>query len=104
MVIEPEAEIRHGAKIGRFVVVGQLGRGGMGVVYAAHDRELDRQVALKVMRSAAATQEERMRMLREGQAMARITHPNVITVYEVGVEGDLVFLAHAPPRAHARPR
>jgi len=91
--MEPEAEIRHGAKIGRFVVVGQLGKGGMGVVYAAHDRELDRQVALKVMRSAAATQEERMRMLREGQAMARITHPNVITVYEVGVEGDLVFLA-----------
>jgi hypothetical protein len=89
----PEAEIRHGSKIGRFVVVGALGKGGMGVVYAAHDRELDRQVALKVMRSAAATQEERMRMLREGQAMARITHENVITVYEVGVEGGLVFLA-----------
>ena len=93
MVSEPEAQIRHGSQIGRFVVVGQLGKGGMGVVYAAHDRELDRQVALKVMRSAAATPEERMRMLREGQAMARITHPNVITVYEVGVTGDLVFLA-----------
>ena len=93
MVSEPEAQIRHGSQVGRFVVVGQLGKGGMGVVYAAHDRELDRQVALKVMRSAAATEEERMRMLREGQAMARITHPNVITVYEVGVTGDLVFLA-----------
>jgi len=93
VIHEPDADIRHGAKIGRFVVVGELGKGGMGVVYAAHDRELDRQVALKVMRSAAATQEERMRMLREGQAMARITHPNVITVYEVGVEGGLVFLA-----------
>jgi predicted Ser/Thr protein kinase len=93
VILEPEADIRHGTKIGRFVVVGELGKGGMGVVYAAHDRELDRQVALKVMRSAAATQEERMRMLREGQAMARITHPNVITVYEVGVEGELVFLA-----------
>jgi predicted negative regulator of RcsB-dependent stress response len=80
-------------KIGRFVVQGELGKGGMGVVYRAHDRELDRHVALKVMRSAAATQEERMRMLREGQAMARITHPNVITVYEVGIEGDMVFLA-----------
>jgi predicted negative regulator of RcsB-dependent stress response len=65
----------------------------MGVVYRAHDRELDRQVALKVLRAAAATDEERMRMLREGQAMARVTHPNVITVYEVGVEGSLVFLA-----------
>ncbi|MBV8760187.1 MAG: serine/threonine protein kinase [Deltaproteobacteria bacterium] len=93
MVSDPEAQIRHGTQIGRFVVVGQLGKGGMGVVYAAHDRELDRKVALKVMRSAGATPEERVRMMREGQAMARITHPNVITVYEVGVAEDLVFLA-----------
>ena len=93
MISDPEADIRHGTKIGRFVVVGELGKGGMGVVYSAHDRELDRKVALKVMRSAQATDEERMRMMREGQAMARITHPNVITVYEVGVEGSIVFLA-----------
>jgi hypothetical protein len=92
-VVTSEVEIRHGTKIGRFVVVGELGSGGMGVVYAAHDHQLDRQVALKVLRAAAATDEERMRMLREGQAMARVTHPNVITVYEVGVEGSLVFLA-----------
>ncbi|MFT3696999.1 MAG: serine/threonine-protein kinase [Kofleriaceae bacterium] len=88
-----ESEIHHGSKIGRFIVTGELGSGGMGVVYSAHDRELDRRVALKVLRAAAATEEERMRMLREGQAMARVTHPNVITVYEVGVEGNLVFLA-----------
>ncbi len=93
MVTDADADIRHGQKIGRFVVVGELGKGGMGVVYAAHDPELDRQVALKVLRSAAATEEERMRMLREGQAMARVTHPNVITVYEVGVAGTIVFLA-----------
>jgi predicted negative regulator of RcsB-dependent stress response len=88
-----DTDVRHGSKIGRFIVTGELGAGGMGVVYAAHDRELDRRVALKVLRAAAATDEERMRMLREGQAMARVTHPNVITVYEVGVEGSLVFLA-----------
>ncbi|HEY0251545.1 MAG TPA: serine/threonine-protein kinase, partial [Kofleriaceae bacterium] len=88
-----ETEIHHGSKIGRFIVTGELGSGGMGIVYSAHDRELDRRVALKVLRAAAATDEERMRMLREGQAMARVTHPNVITVYEVGVEGNLVFLA-----------
>ncbi|HUJ61264.1 MAG TPA: protein kinase, partial [Kofleriaceae bacterium] len=92
MVTEWDSEIRHGTRIGRFVVVGELGRGGMGVVYAAHDRELDRQVALKVLRGVAASDEERMRMLREGQAMARITHPNVITVFEVGMHGSLVFL------------
>ena len=88
-----ESEIRHGSKIGRFVVVGELGSGGMGVVYTGHDPELDRRVALKVMRAAAATEEERLRMQREGQAMARVTHPNVITVYEVGTQGNLVFLA-----------
>ncbi|CAN5359551.1 hypothetical protein BH11MYX1_BH11MYX1_51220 [soil metagenome] len=76
-----ESEIRHGSKIGRFVVVGELGSGGMGVVYTGHDPELDRRVALKVLRAAAATEEERLRMLREGQAMARVTHPNVSTVY-----------------------
>ena len=93
MLVLVESEIHHGSKIGRFIVTGELGSGGMGIVYAAHDRELDRRVALKVLRAAAATEEERMRMLREGQAMARVTHPNVITVYEVGVEGTLVFLA-----------
>ncbi len=88
-----ESEIRHGSKIGRFTVVGELGSGGMGVVYTGHDPELDRRVALKVLRAAAATEEERLRMQREGQAMARVTHPNVITVYEVGTQGNLVFLA-----------
>ncbi len=65
----------------------------MGVVYAAHDRELDRQVALKVMRGAAEGDEDRLRMLREGQAMARVTHPNVIIVFEVGTDGGTAFLA-----------
>jgi hypothetical protein len=91
--VTPDPDIVHGSKIGRFVVVGTLGSGGMGVVYAAHDRELDRHVALKVMRTSAATEEERTRMQREGQAMARVTHPNVITVHEVGVDGAFVFLA-----------
>jgi Protein kinase domain len=87
--------IRHGSKVGRFVVVAELGSGGMGVVYAAHDRELDRQVALKVMRwtDDEVAEEDRIRMLREGQAMARVVHPNVITVFEVGTEGGMVFLA-----------
>jgi hypothetical protein len=85
--------LTRGEKIGRFVVVSELGSGGMGAVYAAHDPQLDRQVALKVMRGATGEEEDRIRMLREGQAMARVTHPNVITVYEVGTEGGNVFLA-----------
>lgn len=85
--------IDRGTQVGRFVVVRELGRGGMGAVYAAHDPQLDRQVALKVMRDASGSEEDRVRMLREGRAMARVTHPNVITVYEVGTEGNAVFLA-----------
>src|SRR6476659_3529920 len=81
-----------GTKVGRFVVEGQLGAGGMGVVYAAHDRELDRRIALKVLKGAT-DEEQRMRLMREGQAMARVTHENVITVHEVGIEGSVVFLA-----------
>jgi len=85
-----------GEKIGRFVVVAELGAGGMGAVYAAHDPQLDRQVALKVMRNATGEEEDRVRMMREGQAMARVTHPNVITVYEVGTESGMVFLGRGP--------
>lgn len=81
-----------GTKVGRFVVEGQLGAGGMGVVYAAHDRELDRRIALKVLKGAV-DEEQRLRLMREGQAMARVTHENVITVHEVGIEGSIVFLA-----------
>jgi hypothetical protein len=85
--------IERGTKIGRFVVVAELGAGGMGAVFAAHDPELDRQVALKLMKGSGEGEEDRVRMLREGQAMARVTHANVITVYEVGVEDGAVFLA-----------
>jgi tetratricopeptide (TPR) repeat protein/TolB-like protein len=81
-----------GTKVGRFLVEGQLGSGGMGVVYAAHDRELDRRIALKVLKGAV-DEEQRLRLMREGQAMARVTHENVITVHEVGIEGSIVFLA-----------
>ena len=86
------SEIRHGARIGRFVVEGELGAGAMGVVYVAHDRELDRRVALKVLKGTG-DQEALLRLQREGQAMARVTHPNVITVHEAGIQGRIVFLA-----------
>src|SRR6202000_1500633 len=76
-----------GAAIGRFVVLGTLGSGGMGVVYAAYDPNLDRKVALKLLNAPAASDEARIRMLREAQAMARIDHPNVLRVYEAGELG-----------------
>ncbi len=83
-----------GAAIGPFVVEKELGSGGMGVVYAAHDPALDRKVAIKLLRPDLATAEpRRARLVREAQALAKLTHPNVMTVYQVGTVHDQVFLA-----------
>ncbi len=91
-----EVALPRGAQLGRYVVVKQLGSGGMGIVYAAYDPELDRQVALKVMKPstrAGNDADARARLLREAQAMARLSHPNVVPVYDVGTLGDDVFVA-----------
>jgi serine/threonine protein kinase/tetratricopeptide (TPR) repeat protein len=85
----------RGAKVGRFVVLERLGAGGMAVVYAAHDPELDRKVAIKLLhsRGSGSSAGARGRLLREAQAMARVSHPNVTVVYDVGTFGDEVLLA-----------
>jgi tetratricopeptide (TPR) repeat protein len=94
-----EPELREGSRLGRYVVLGRVGGGGMGVVYAAYDPELDRKVALKLLRSAVGGSspveqvEQRTRLLREAQAMARLSHPNVITVHDVGTFGSQVLAA-----------
>jgi eukaryotic-like serine/threonine-protein kinase len=77
---------RSPLQLGRYVVLERVGCGGMGVVYAAYDPELDRKVALKVLHRAALGEagERRPRLLREAQALAKLSHPNVITVYDVG--------------------
>ncbi|PRP95188.1 serine/threonine-protein kinase [Enhygromyxa salina] len=80
-------------KIGRFTIVRKLGSGGMGVVYVAYDETLDRKVAVKLLRSASPTPEARARLEREAQAMARLTHPNVVAVHEVGSHVEQVFVA-----------
>jgi tetratricopeptide (TPR) repeat protein len=81
-----------GRRIDRFTVTEQLGAGGMGVVLAAHDPRLDRKVALKLVRGNDLAAGGRARLLREGHAMARLSHPNVLTVYEAGTVDDDVFL------------
>lgn len=87
----------RGSLIGRYVVLSLLGSGGMGMVYAAHDPELERTVALKLLRPGrgldADPQAASGRMLREARALARVSHPNVITIYDVGRSGDQIFLA-----------
>jgi eukaryotic-like serine/threonine-protein kinase len=91
-----EIPFRRGDAIDRFTVLEPLGVGGMGVVVSAFDPVLDRKVAIKVLRPDRLTRDPekgRARLLREAQAMARLSHPNVISVYEVGTLDDQVFVA-----------
>jgi TolB-like protein len=76
--------------IGRFRIVRRLGEGGMGVVYAAHDDALQRDVAIKLLRPDAGRSSAAL--LREARAAARVTHPNVCTIYEVGEHDGTAFL------------
>jgi tetratricopeptide (TPR) repeat protein/predicted Ser/Thr protein kinase len=88
-----EAALPTGTRLGRYLIVDRLGEGGMGTVYVAYDTQLARRVAIKVLRPGAGGDEAHARMLREAQTMARLTHPNVLTVYDVGSFGDGVFIA-----------
>ncbi|WP_163994949.1 serine/threonine-protein kinase [Pyxidicoccus caerfyrddinensis] len=92
----PPARVRSlGARVGRFIPLKVLGQGGMGVVYAAYDPDLDRKVALKLLRVTSADTDleaGRTRLLREAQAMARVSHPNVIPVFDVGEWDEQVFV------------
>ena len=91
-----------GATLGRFRLERELGAGAMGVVHAAFDPDLERRIALKVLRGAA-TREAKDRLMREARAMARLSHPNVVTVHEVGTAGGRDFVAmeliHGEPLA-----
>ncbi len=83
-------ERRLGAQIGRYTATRVLGQGGMGVVYAAHDPVLDREVALKVLRRGAPASEW---LRHEALALARLAHPNVVAVHEVGDHDGQLYLA-----------
>jgi hypothetical protein len=104
----------HPARIGRFVVHERLGRGGMGSVFRAFDPELQREVAVKVL-EGTVDEAGAAAVRHEARALARLAHPNVVAVYELGIERDQLFLAmeyvpgqtvaeragsHAPPAAH----
>ena len=94
--LSPETPLQRGASLGRYIVLDQVGEGGMGVVYAAYDPELDRKVAIKLLQASARASQStdgRERLIREAQALARLSHPNVVHVHDVGTHGDRVFMA-----------
>jgi tetratricopeptide (TPR) repeat protein/tRNA A-37 threonylcarbamoyl transferase component Bud32 len=91
------ADLTPGASLGRYTILELVGKGAMGAVYAAYDAELDRRVALKLLRAeterSARARELRDRLLREARTMAQLSHPNVIAVHDVGTFEGSVFLA-----------
>src|SRR5690348_15688458 len=86
-----------GDHVGRYVITRVLGEGGMGIVYAATDPELDRTVAVKVLGAGALDERLRLemeeRLRREARAMAKLSHPNVVAVHDVGTHDGRVFIA-----------
>src|SRR5262245_49314680 len=81
----------------RYRLDAEIGRGGMGVVYRAHDLLLDRDVAVKLLSQTNLGTEGRARLLREAQAAARLNHPNIVGVYDVG------FVDEVQPKPSAKP-
>jgi eukaryotic-like serine/threonine-protein kinase len=97
-VAQPQ-EPQPGEPFGRYVLLERIGQGGMGLVYSAYDPRLDRRIALKLLRRTEAPDPHaRARLLREAQAIARVRHPNVVTVHDTGVVDDRVFIAIRAPR------
>lgn len=92
---EASVNVVHlGQRAGRFVLLSEIGRGGMGTVYSAYDAHLERKVAIKLLhRDTTAEPSSHRRLLREAQAMARVSHPNVVSVYDVGEIDSQVFIA-----------
>jgi len=86
--------LASGTKLGRYEIRSKIGEGGMGEVYLAHDTELDRRVALKILPTQLAANQERMRRFRqEAKAAAALNHPNIAHIYEIGDSNDVTFIA-----------
>ncbi|WP_347332333.1 serine/threonine-protein kinase [Marinimicrobium locisalis] len=94
---QPLEELAVPKKLGRYEIERELGRGAMGVVYLGRDPHIARQLAIKTLNVAPVEASERgglkARFFREAEAAGRLRHPNIVTVYDVGEEGDLAFIA-----------
>ncbi|WP_052554092.1 protein kinase domain-containing protein [Enhygromyxa salina] len=80
-------------RVGRYPIIRKIGEGGMGVVYACYDESLDRRLAIKLLNSRFRARSAQTRLEREAQALARLSHPNVVQIYETGTHQDALYLA-----------
>ena len=95
-----QLSLRPGSVLGRYVILSQLGAGGMGVVYRAHDPQLNRDVAIKLISTHAPNKDlptqpiawARKALLKEARAAAAVEHSNVTPIYDVGTDGDQLFI------------
>nr|MDP9362085.1 serine/threonine protein kinase [Acidobacteriota bacterium] len=81
-----------GDRLGPYEIRGPLGAGGMGVVYSAFDTRLQRSVAIKVLPENFTSEVHRARLEREARAVAALSHPNVLSVFDVGTQGDIFYI------------
>jgi serine/threonine protein kinase len=80
-----------GTRLGPYEILAPLGAGGMGEVYRARDRKLDRDVAIKVLPQSVATDTDTLaRFEREAKAVAALSHPNILSIFDFGARGDLL--------------
>jgi tetratricopeptide (TPR) repeat protein/predicted Ser/Thr protein kinase len=86
---------QRGDAIGRYVVLDRIGHGGTGEVLRAYDPELDRRVAIKLLRDSGDSTADQARLLAEARALAKLQHPNIVAVHDVGVHDGRVFMAMA---------
>ena len=86
--------IKPATKLGRYEIRAQIGAGGMGEVYLAHDTQLDRTIALKILPENVAADRSRLqRFIQEAKAASALNHPNILTVYEIGQTDSTHFIA-----------
>jgi eukaryotic-like serine/threonine-protein kinase len=88
----PLRPLQH-TRLGRYVLLEELGHGGMGVVWTAYDPKLDRKVAIKLLKGSARTSLQQARFIREAQALAKLSHPNIVTVHDVDSQGAQLYMA-----------
>ncbi|MCR9161696.1 MAG: serine/threonine-protein kinase [Nannocystaceae bacterium] len=85
--------VEPGAKVGRYTLIERVGAGAMGVVFSAWDPQLDRRVALKIVHGGGYADNSTDALMTEARALAKLSHPSIVTVFDVGTHGEAVFIA-----------